>query len=542
MGAEQTKILVIDDNGDNLISLKALIGEAFRDAITLTALSGKEGLERAVVEDPDVILLDIVMPDMDGYDVCRKLKQDRKLSDIPVVFVTALKGDRESRIRALECGAEAFLAKPIDESELTAQIRAMARIKAANRAKQDEKARLARLIEEQTRELKEAHAAELRLLLNLEKENEARRTSEEELRTIEDRHRIIIQTAMDGFWLTDVAGRLLEVNETYCQMSGYRMQELLTMCISDLETGEAANITAARIRQVMERGDVRYETRHRRKDGSSFDVEVSAQYRSIAGGQIVAFLRDISERKQTEEDIKKKNAEIEQFIYTVSHDLRSPLVTVKTFLGYLAQDIAADEGEQIAKDIEFIDSATTRMEALLNELLEMSRIGRAVNPHETVAFLEIVSEAQDALAGQITSGQVDIRVSTTDPTLCGDRRRLLQVWQNLLDNSLKYMGDQTQPLIEFGVGHRGGETVFTVCDNGIGIAPEYHEKVFGIFEQLDRRKDGVGMGLTMVKRIVEMYDGRIWVESRGEGAGACFNFTLPGAVLRSEHAAGAAGE
>jgi len=175
------KILAIDDNKDNLTSLKALIYEAFPDFVTLTALTGKKGLELATLEDPDVVLLDIVMPEMDGYEVCQRLKENSNLRDIPVVFVTAMKGDKESRIRALESGAEAFLAKPIDESELTAQIRAMVKIKTANIERRDEKARLASLVEEKTRELRIANQVTLNLLEDLKKENEARKRSETEL-------------------------------------------------------------------------------------------------------------------------------------------------------------------------------------------------------------------------------------------------------------------------------------------------------------------------------------------------------------------------
>jgi CheY-like chemotaxis protein len=185
MEAKRIKILGIDDNQDNLISLKALIHEAFPDAVTLTALNGVKGLELAAAQDPDVILLDVLMPGMDGFEVCQKLKSDTELCDIPVVFITAMKGDKESRIRALECGAEAFLAKPIDEYELTAQIRAMVKIKTAHIEKRDEKARLAALVEEQTRELKKTHAVTLDLLENLKRENEARKKSEEEKRTLE---------------------------------------------------------------------------------------------------------------------------------------------------------------------------------------------------------------------------------------------------------------------------------------------------------------------------------------------------------------------
>jgi len=180
--------------------------------------------------------------------------------------------------------------------------------------------------------------------------------------------------------------------------------------------------------------------------------------------------------------------------------------------------------------MEFIHTAANRMETLLNELLDMSRVGRAVSPVEEVTFQALVDDTLEAVAGQISTGRVDIRVSADNPVLQGDRRRLLQVWQNLLDNALKYMGDQTSPRIEIGIEQQQGETVFFVCDNGIGIAPAYHEKVFGIFEKLDRRIGGVGMGLTMVKRIVETYGGRIWVESKGDGTGSCFRFTLPEAI------------
>jgi signal transduction histidine kinase len=183
--------------------------------------------------------------------------------------------------------------------------------------------------------------------------------------------------------------------------------------------------------------------------------------------------------------------------------------------------------------MEFMHTAANRMEALLNELLDMSRIGRVHIAHEPVGFRELVSEALEALAGQIATGRVDVRVSADDVSLCGDRRRLLQIWQNLLDNALKYMGDQEAARIEIGIERLGEETLFFVRDNGSGIAPEYQEKVFGIFEKLDRTVGGVGMGLAMVKRIVGLYGGQIRVESAGYRTGCCFRFTLPEATVRT---------
>ena len=182
MVIKKIKILAIDNNKDNLVSLKALIKDEFPDAITFTALNGTKGIELAAKEYPDVILLDIVMPDMDGYEVCQKLKADDSLSDIPIVFVTALKGDKESRIRALECGAEGFLSKPIDKSELIAQIQAMVKIKEATTNKQNEKERLKILVQEQTKELKLANKETLKLLDEVKKENEERKLVEQALK------------------------------------------------------------------------------------------------------------------------------------------------------------------------------------------------------------------------------------------------------------------------------------------------------------------------------------------------------------------------
>lgn len=177
----KTRILAIDDNMDNLIIIKALIQEKHPSFSVFTALSGQEGLEIAAKEDPDVILLDIVMPIMDGYEVCRRLKADKRLRDIPVVFVTALKDDKKSRILALECGAEAFLSKPIDESELTAQIFAMIKIRDANHQKQNETKRLSQMVAEKTLALELANRNTLALLQEVKDENAKRRKSEHAL-------------------------------------------------------------------------------------------------------------------------------------------------------------------------------------------------------------------------------------------------------------------------------------------------------------------------------------------------------------------------
>jgi signal transduction histidine kinase len=251
---------------------------------------------------------------------------------------------------------------------------------------------------------------------------------------------------------------------------------------------------------------------------------------SPQAGQFATVFEDITDRKLREEELRQKNAELERFIYTISHDLKSPLVTIKTFLGYLEQDLARKNAARTTQDLAYMAAAASRMGTLLDELLELSRVGRSVNPPARVGFNAIVDEARGMAAGTISRRGVAIWAYEADLILCGDRRRLVEIWQNLIDNAVKYLGDQPAPRIEIGVRARDGEQVFFVRDNGIGIEPRYHDKVFGLFEKLDPKSEGTGLGLALVRRIVELHRGTIWVESDGPGTGSCFFFTLPDAL------------
>jgi signal transduction histidine kinase len=168
---------------------------------------------------------------------------------------------------------------------------------------------------------------------------------------------------------------------------------------------------------------------------------------------------------------------------------------------------------------------------LLDELLNLARVGRQCNPSVRVTFKELAREAVGLVAGRISISHAEVQVADAAVVLDGDRPRLVEIWQNLVENACKFMGDQPKPRVEIGVEQRGGETVFFVRDNGAGIDPRFREKVFGLFEKLDPKGEGTGMGLALVKRVVELYQGRIWVESGGLGQGASFLFTLPAAVV-----------
>jgi len=243
---------------------------------------------------------------------------------------------------------------------------------------------------------------------------------------------------------------------------------------------------------------------------------------------------DVTERKQAEAireeliaELEAKNAELERFTYTVSHDLKSPLVTIRGFVGLLEQDALAGDTDQIKRDIEHIKHATDKMHQLLGELLELSRIGRQMNPPEAVALSELAQDAVALVAGRLVARGVEVEIDSDLPKIVGDRVRLLEVYQNLIDNAVKFMGDQRKPRLEIGARVKGREVLCWVRDNGMGIDPAYHEKVFGLFERLEADGEGTGIGLALVRRIVEVHEGRIWIESEGLGHGSTFYFTLP---------------
>ena len=248
------RILIVDDNPDNITILKALILEAFPNASVLSALSGLKALALAAQSEPDIVLLDIIMPGVDGYEVCRRLKADEQLCDIPVVFVTAIKSDKESRILALECGAEAFLTKPIDASELTAQIRAMAKIRLSNIQKRDEVQYLALQVKEKTRALKESN-------MKLRK-------------TIEDLkgEQALIQAIFDSIpgylYVYDESGKLIKWNKQHEIMTGYTSEELAHMTLDRWFDHEDIIRVNAAVQDVFEKGYGEVEARLILKSGA----------------------------------------------------------------------------------------------------------------------------------------------------------------------------------------------------------------------------------------------------------------------------------
>ena len=378
--------------------------------------------------------------------------------------------------------------------------------------------------------------------LSLKQEMEMREATEAALQASESLLRQSQQVALIGSWRTDLATgqitwspelyQLFEVDAQQLNISYDTFSERVhpddrefvnNAYQTSLKSHDRYDIShrlllpAGRIKHIHERGETIYD-----QDGQPL--------------YMIGIAQDITERKQIEEEREKlireletKNAELERFTYTVSHDLKSPLVTIRGYLGFLKQDLLSGTPEQIQSHMDRISNATRKMEQLLKDLLELSRVGRLMKPSKKIPFEEIVHEALEIVQGQLEAHGVTVHTQPGLPVIYGDRQRLIEVLQNLIDNAAKYMGDQTHPSIEVGQNGKDvehGMPILFVRDNGIGIAPEYHDQVFGLFNKLDATSEGTGVGLALVKRIIEFHGGRIWIESE-LGQGTTFYFTLP---------------
>jgi PAS domain S-box-containing protein len=259
-----------------------------------------------------------------------------------------------------------------------------------------------------------------------------------------------------------------------------------------------------------------------------------ARISGVTDNTAIVMVRNITQRKWIEterekliDELENKNTELERFTYTVSHDLKSPLITIKGFLGFLEQDAISGNMSRLRGDIQRISDATSKMQALLNELLNLSRVGRLVNQSQQVSFNELITEALEIVHGRLQANHIQVHVQENLPNVYGDRPRLIEVLQNLIDNAAKFARFHPKPLIRIGQkGYESDKPIFFVQDNGIGIEEAHHERIFGLFNKLDVDSEGTGVGLALVKRIVELHGGRIWVESE-VGKGATFYFTLP---------------
>ena len=364
-----------------------------------------------------------------------------------------------------------------------------------------------------------------------------KKKAEEALRASQEKFMRAFRSSPDSITITRLRdGLLLEVNEGFERITGFTREEAVGRTAESLglwPPGERERmLTALRASRRILDLPLRFQVR----SGETLDFLFSAEVFQWEGEPcLVAIARDVSEMRRVAEErerlireLEARNAELERFTYTVSHDLKSPLVTIKNFLGFLEKDLEGGDDERAKRDIEHIASAADRMARLLEELLHLSRLGRVVSRTERVSLSVPAEEAAALIAGEIGRTGATVNIMPDMPEAPCDLVRIVEVFQNLIGNALRFRGAGQTPRVEVGARVNGtNEVLCWVRDEGLGIDPKYHEKVFGLFERLDVGVEGTGIGLALVKRIVEGHGGRVWVESEGADRGSTFFFTLP---------------
>jgi len=362
-----------------------------------------------------------------------------------------------------------------------------------------------------------------------------RKQAEDALREAEVRYRSIFEQSPDGVLIIDPATmKPLEFNETAARQLGYTMAEFTGIAVTDYEAQESADETRARVENIVRHGRDDFETQHRTKSGSTLNVFVTTKLVELEGRKLLyTIFRDLTPLKRAEEklvetaaELARSNQDLEQFAYAASHDLKEPLRMVTSYLQLLEKRY----GDRLDGDaVEFLNYAVDgarRMGMLIQDLLDYSRVSTRGKPFRATDLNAVMDVALSDL--QLAIEESGAAVTHDElPTVAADSSQMRQLFQNLLGNAIKFRGD-APPRVHVGVRRQDGEWAFSFRDNGIGIAPEYHDRVFGVFQRLHGRSEypGTGIGLAICEKIVSRHGGRIWVESE-PGLGATFFFSLP---------------
>ena len=356
---------------------------------------------------------------------------------------------------------------------------------------------------------------------------------EEELRAAEERYRLLVDGVKDyGIFMLDTDGRVTTWNQGAQRQKGYGASEVLGRESSIFyPKGErAARKDLKLLETALREGSVRDEGWRERKDGSRVWAEVVITALRDPHGTLLGFSncsRDLTERKKAEEDLRRSNAELQQFAYVASHDLQEPLRMVASFTQLLAQRYRGKLDKDADEFIGYAVDGAKRMQHLIEDLLAYSRVGTRAKEPRLCSTADLVRDAVRQLAIAVQENSAVVSYSNL-PEIVGDDLQLTSVFQNLIGNAIKFHAPGIPPAIEISAARSGAEWIFSVKDNGIGIEPRHFERVFQVFQRLQTREShsGNGIGLAICKKIVERHGGRIWLESE-PGSGTTFYFALP---------------
>ncbi|MFZ5876696.1 MAG: sensor histidine kinase [Nitrospirota bacterium] len=350
----------------------------------------------------------------------------------------------------------------------------------------------------------------------------------------------LLEAAPDAIVLVDGTGRITLVNAQTEALFGYRRDELVGQPVERLVPDRA------RERHITQRG--RYQSKPatrpmgaglelagRRKDGSEFPVEISlSPMPTPEGTLVISIIRDVTEQRRVAEALRlqsrrleEKVREMDDFTHVVSHDLKEPLRGIEAFAGFLLEDYSDRLDEQGKRYLGFLKQSAVRMKDLIHDLLTLASLSRKAPALQPVDLNQVVSRVVRDLEYSIRSKHAEVRTVGTLPTVTGDPTQLGELFKNLVSNGVKFNVSE-RPAVTISASEDGGFARIKVADNGIGIDPRYHDRIFDLFERLHPQEEfeGTGAGLAICKKIVEGYGGKMWVESE-RGKGSTFVLTLP---------------
>ena len=440
-------ILIAEDSLTQAENLRYFLEQQGYQVVA--AKNGREALELMTRYKPDLLISDIVMPEMDGYELCHCIRSDQGMQDLPIIFLTVL-SDPADIMKSLECGADGFIIKPFKEEPLIERIR---------------------------------------LLL-----------ASQDLRKHEEKQEPV-EVVFHGKKYRVNADRL----------------QIMNLLVS---TYEAAVETNSELRKAQ-----------RELQDLSAELAAQSEELQLQNEELSTLAEELQKRTTELEAANRKlkfaNRELESFSYSVSHDLKAPIRAIQGFSRMLLGEHAARLDEEGHRLLDVIVNNTQIMSKLIDDLLELSQVGRHQLRRSQVDLGGLARQIFKRLREQEPQREIQLTVQDLPP-VWGDPALINQIMMNLLGNAIKYTRTKENAAIEIGCHNEGSEDIFYVKDNGVGFEARYAYKLFGVFQRLHggEEYEGTGVGLAIVKHIVQRHGGRVWAEGKPD-EGAIFYFTLP---------------
>ncbi|MCP4696326.1 MAG: response regulator [Gammaproteobacteria bacterium] len=550
--SEALNILIVDDNKNNLYTLRTLIGEHI-DARITEADSGFAALDVLLDEDVDLIILDVQMPEMDGFETAEMIRLRKETEHVPIVFLTAAYKSEEFKQKGFSIGAADYLTKPIDPPQLINRLKSYLRFIEQERQHNEALSLANQKLQGEINERKQAETALQQLNEQLQGEVNERKQAESALQSLSRQNQLILETAGDGIYGLDKQGRTTFINPTAANILGYRADELIGRWQHNVvhyarSDGTPYPSEACPVHRALRDGSAQHvdDEVFWRRDGSPFPVEYTATPILEDGeitGAVVTF-RDITVRKKAEAVLQEAKEGAEQanyaksrFLANMSHELRTPLNAIIGYSEMLKEDAEDLDQTGFIPDLDRISGAGNHLLTLINDVLDISKIeaGKMELHLETFSLGNLLNEVISTARPLLEKKKNTLENEGIEDSgeMHADLTKLRQMLLNLLSNAAKFT---KEGLIRLKVTRNArqkeeGESrewiAFSIIDNGIGMTPEQQQKLFQPFTQADssttRKYGGTGLGLTISKKFAEMMGGTILVTSKfGEGS----NFTL----------------